>query len=140
MEFDNNNKVVQLCAEGMNREGNREEALALFQEAWEIASTDKEKFIAAHYLARQQQSVEEKLNWDRTALLHALQVPGEESKSVLPSLYLNIGKCHEDLGDLVQAENNYRLAAAFEKYLPTDGYGNLIRSGIQNGLARITKK
>ena len=59
---------------------------------------------------------------------------------MLPSLYLNIAKCHEDLGDPVQAESNYRLAASFEKYLPEDGYGNMIRSGIRNGLERISKK
>ena len=62
MQFDTNNKVIQLCAEGMSKEGDPEEALALFRKAWELASDDKEKFTAAHYLARQQPSVKEKLH------------------------------------------------------------------------------
>ena len=51
MEFNQDNKVVQLCAKGMEMEGQRKlpEAIRYFDEAWNIASNDFEKFTAAHY-------------------------------------------------------------------------------------------
>lgn len=50
MEFNPNNKVVKLCLKGMSMEenGNPEEAGRLFLEAWNEATDDLEKFIAAH--------------------------------------------------------------------------------------------
>lgn len=61
MQFDTNNTVVKLCAQGIEFEGKgqKKEALQLFQQAWEQASNDVEKFIAAHYVARHQESVQE---------------------------------------------------------------------------------
>lgn len=52
MQFDPNNKVVQLCAEGMELEGQgkKNEALQLFQRAWKMATNDFEKFTSAHYI------------------------------------------------------------------------------------------
>src|SRR3954470_3904197 len=99
MTFDQNNKVVQLCVKGMELEGQGQltEASILFNEAWNIAANDFEKFTAAHYVARHQQSITDKLNWDQVALNHALNINDESVKEALPSLYLNIGKCYEDL-------------------------------------------
>lgn len=101
MEFDQNNNVVQLCAKGMDLEGQgkSEEANHHFKEAWRIAPTDFEKFTAAHYAARHQITISDKLTWDEVALKYALQINDETAKGVLTSLYLNIGKCFEDLSD-----------------------------------------
>ena len=76
MEFDQDNKVVQLCAKGMDMEGQGRltEAGDLFNEAWNTAATDFEKFTAAHYVARHQKNIPEKLKWDETALKHALNI------------------------------------------------------------------
>src|SRR4051812_19797182 len=84
MKFDTNNRIVQLCAAGMNCEGEKKEALRLFQQAWNEASNPLEKFIAAHYLARQQETVVEKLKWDETALEFALQLTEEDAKGSYP--------------------------------------------------------
>ena len=75
MPFDPNNKVIQLCAKGMDMEANRkpDEAQALFLQAWDQATNDFEKFTAAHYVARHQKSVEDKLKWDETALALTVQ-------------------------------------------------------------------
>lgn len=54
-----------------------------------------------------------------------------------PSLYLNIAKCHEDLHDLTKARENYRSALRFAAYLPDDGYSNMIKAGIANGIQRV---
>ena len=139
MNFDPNNKVVKLCAEGMTLEGEGrpKEALILFEQAWGIATDDYERFTAAHYVARQQAAIVDKLKWDETALSYALELPNEDANTILPSLYLNIAKCHEDLKDFARARINYQSALTYEKHLPDDGYGNMIKVGIRNGLERV---
>lgn len=139
MEFSQENKVVQLCVKGMELEGLGQltEASILFNKAWDIAANDFEKFTAAHYVARHQKSILDKLDWDQVALNHALNINSEAVKETLPSLYLNIGKCYEDLNDFDNAKKYYRLASAVTKFLPNDGYGNMIKAGINNGLARV---
>ncbi len=69
MQFDPNNNVVKLCAEGMSLEGQgkKEDAKNLFHQAWNGAVNNFEKFTAAHYVARHQETVEDKLKWDETA-------------------------------------------------------------------------
>ncbi|GAB3932903.1 rRNA adenine methyltransferase [Larkinella terrae] len=137
MPFDTNNKIVQLCAQGMNYEGEPEKARPFFQQAWAEATTHFEKFVAAHYVARQQPSVNDKLKWDETALQFALLDNQEDIRAAYPSLYLNSGKGYEDLRDFDRARKHYQLAQSFVGYLPNDGYGEMIRSGIRNGLERV---
>ncbi|MFB6340938.1 hypothetical protein ACE1ET_04425 [Saccharicrinis sp. FJH62] len=140
MQFDQNNKIVKLCAEGMDREGRgeKDEALKLFRQAWNEASNDFEKFISAHYIARRQETIEDKLKWDETALQLALKINDETVKDAFPSLYLNIGKCYEDLNDVDSAMKNYDLALSYAGFLPDDGYGNMIKSGITQGIKRVS--
>jgi len=115
------------------------EAKLLFLQAWSEASTDLEKFAAAHYVARHQASVQEKLNWDETALTFALKINDEGMKANYPSLYLNIAKCYEDLEDFDKAQKNYRLALSYVEHLVVNGYGQMIRSGIENGIKRLSE-
>ena len=140
MQFDPENPVNKLCAEGMLLEGEAKpaEAAMLFRQAWEIAANATEKFTAAHYVARQQASVADKLHWDETALKFAQAANDPEIAHVYPSLYLNIAKCYEDLGNLVLAMENYQLALRFAGSLPDDGYSHMIRSGIDSGIKRVT--
>jgi tetratricopeptide (TPR) repeat protein len=139
MQFDTNNKVVKLCSEGMELEGQgrKKEALKLFQQAWDEASNDFEKFTSAHYVARHQESILDKLKWDETALELALKINDDNVKGALPSLYLNIAKCHEDLNDFDNSRKNYQLALSFTNLLPDSGYGNMIKGGIMNGIERV---
>jgi len=139
MLIDPENPINKLCAQGMMLEGEGKpgEASTLFYQAWDDAANNKEKFIAAHYVARHQQNVEDKLKWDEIALDLALNIDDEEIKGALPSLYLNIGKCYEDLRDFVKAHDNYSLALGYTSFLHDDGYGNMIKSGINNGLERV---
>jgi len=139
MQFDQNNKIVKLCASGMSLEGEgkNEEALKLYQQAWDEAANDFEKFTSAHYIARHQKSVAEKLKWDETALQLALKINDEGVRETYPSLYLNIAKCFEDLNDPDNARKNYQLALSFTHLLPDDGYGNMIKNGIVKGIERV---
>ncbi len=142
MKFDPDNKIVKLCAEGMGLEGKGlpGKAYQSFLQAWNEATSDFEKFTAAHYVARHQQSVADKLKWDKTALQFALQMNEEGMKAHYPSLYLNIAKCCEDMVDIDNAIKNYKAALAFESFLPADGYGNMIRAGIKKGIERLANK
>ena len=139
MEFNPNNNVVKLCLQGMGMEekDKPEEASKLFLQAWNEATNDFEKFTAAHYVARHQKRITDKLKWDETSLQLALKINDATIKGAYPSLYLNIAKCYEDLCDRDNAKANYLLALSFENSLPDDGYGQMIRSGIRKGLERI---
>jgi tetratricopeptide (TPR) repeat protein len=139
MQVDPNNKIVKLCAQGMEMEGkgNPEEASKYFLQAWNEATNDFEKFTAAHYVARHQKSVADKLNWDETALQLALKINDDTIKGTYPSLYLNIAKCYEDLNDFDNARKNYQLALSFTNLLSDSGYGNMIKGGIMNGIERV---
>jgi tetratricopeptide (TPR) repeat protein len=139
MQFDPDNKIVQLCAKGMEMELAKKpnEAKALFLLAWDEAATDFEKFTAAHYVARHQSSVADKLKWDETALAFAFKIDDPDMKANYPSLYLNIAKGYEDLNDFERAAQHYQTALSFADDLPENSYGQIIKSGIQNGLARV---
>lgn len=141
MKFDPNNKVIKLCAQGMDSEGEgkTEEAYQRFLQAWDEATNDMEKCISAHYVARHQKSVADKLKWDKTALTYAQKVTDGNVKEMYPSLYLNIAKCYEDIQDFDKARKNYGLALFYTKHLLDDGYGKMIKSGISSGLERVKK-
>ena len=138
MQFDPNNKVVKLCAEGMQAEaeGNIETAHSLFQQAWDIASDDFEAFTAAHYLARNQVDPNDVLKWNLEALSRANKINDDEVGTYYPSLYLNIGKSYENLNDIEAANKNYALAADCSAFLPPGKYSDMIRMGIAGGLKR----
>src|SRR6185437_10154795 len=101
MEFSPGNMVVKLCLQGMDMEakGKHDEAGKLYHQAWNEATDDFEKFTAAYYIARNQKNVSEKLRWYQTALQFALSVNNDAVRSAFASLYLNIARCYEDLGD-----------------------------------------
>ena len=121
MEFNPNNNIVKRCLQGINMEekGNPEEASKLFLQAWNEATNDFEKFIAAHYVARHQKNVPDKLKWLETALQYGLKINDDTVKSAFPSLYLNIAKCYEDLNDPVKAKINHEASLSF-KDKPSD--------------------
>lgn len=139
MLFDPDNPIIKLCILGMELEGQGmpDEAGKLFLQAWNEATTDFEKFTSAHYVARHQETVSDKLHWDEQALKYALQANAPMMNATLPSLYLNIAKCHEDLKDLTKARENYKLALSYTQFLSDDGYGNLIKRGILSGIERV---
>jgi hypothetical protein len=133
--------VVRLCAEGVEAElaGRDAEARCLYDEAWEARVDDLDACIAAHYVARYQPTLDGALAWHRRALEHARALDGalEGIEGFLPSLYLNLGKAHEDLGDLESARACYHLAEEFVHSLEDDTHGELVRGGVASALARV---
>ena len=123
MEFSPTNNVVKLCIQGMDMEakGNPEAASRLFLQAWNEATNDFEKFTAAHYVARHQDTVADKLKWHETALQFALKINDDSVRAAFPSLYANIAKCYEELGGLDNAKKMEELANSFKDKLPASG-------------------
>src|SRR5882672_572744 len=123
MEFNPHNNVIKLCLQGMAMEekGNPEEASRLFLQAWGESTNDFEKFTAAYYVARHQKKVSDQLKWLETALHSALNVNDDAVKGAFPSLYSNIAKCYEELGDLDNAKKNNELSISFKDKLSDSG-------------------
>jgi rifampin ADP-ribosylating transferase len=112
MEFNQKNNVVRLCLQGigMEKSDKQEEASELFLRAWNEATDDFEKFIAAHYVARHQKNAADKLQWLEADLQLALKINDDTVKSVFAPLYERIAACHEDLGDSDKSKKNHALA------------------------------
>jgi len=113
LDVDPNNPIVRLCVEGMECEGmgRFEDAARLFLSAWNQSADDFERCIAAHYVARHQRNPIETLKWNQQSLDYANAVADERVREFYPSLYLNMGKAHEDLGNREVAKQFYEMAA-----------------------------
>ncbi len=116
MEFNPSNNVIKLCVQGMDMEGRGrpEEAIKLFVQAWDEATNDFEKFTAAYYVARHQESVPERLEWLQKALQFALEIDDETVRAAFPAVYTKIAECYDELHDLDKAKVNRELAASFQ--------------------------
>jgi len=139
--MDPNNPVVKLCAQGIDVEmkGHRDEARSLFLRAWELRQDDVDACVAAHYLARHQDTPAETLRWNELALTHALSAPTDSIRSFYPSLYLNLGKSYEDLGDSSRARELYEQGEQCLDDVPDGGYGEIVRQGLRNALQRVPR-
>lgn len=137
--MDPKNPVVGLCTRGMQAEGigDLEGARLLYIQAWEASQDDFDACVAAHYLARHQESPDEALRWNQEALDRAEAVGDERVAGFYPSLYLNLGWSHESLGDLEKAKACYQLAANRLGNLPEGPYRNTVEDGIARGLKRV---
>jgi len=136
--MDPDNSVVKLCVEGMEQEskGNHEAASRLFQFAWEQSSDDFERCIAAHYVARHQ-SPDGALVWNQRSLDLARAVNDERVRGFFPSLYLNMGKAYEELGNLKDARQFYAMTEEVLNSLPDNQYGRNLRDAAQRALKRV---
>jgi tetratricopeptide (TPR) repeat protein len=137
--MDPNNPVVKLCAQGIDIEmkGRRDEARSLFLQAWELRQDDVDACIAAHYLARHQDTPEETLRWNELALTHAIRASSDAIRSFFPSLYLNLGKSYEDLQNIPRARELYEQGERWLTDVADGGYGDIVRQGLQNALQRV---
>ncbi len=111
--MDLDNPVIQLCLDGAQAEfkGQSSEARRLYQQAWETATDAYEACIAAHYVARFQATPEETLRWNQIALDRAEAAEHDRVRDFYPSLYVNLGHSYEVLGNQIEAQHFYDLAA-----------------------------
>jgi tetratricopeptide (TPR) repeat protein len=138
--MDTNNPVVKLCAAGMQAEaeGRPDEARRLFNQAWAASQDDYDRCVAAHFVARHQDSPPEMLRWNLEALARAEAAGDERVRSFYPSLYLNLGYAYETLGNQAEAKRHYQLAAEKMDGLPPGPYGDVVRDGVVRGLGRVS--
>lgn len=113
MEFNPTNPIIQLCLKGMSMEetGKPVEASHFFLQAWNEATNDFEKYLAAYYVGCHQKDVFNKLKWLETSLEFALKINNETVQSALPTLYGSMAKCYEELNEPAKATKNNELAA-----------------------------
>lgn len=114
--MDLNTPVINLCIAGTQAEfeGRIEDARSLYEQAWQASQDDYQACIAAHYLARYQKDPKERLRWNQEALERANAVERDRVEAFYPSLYLNIGRSYELLGNQDEAQRYYDLAAALD--------------------------
>jgi rifampin ADP-ribosylating transferase len=119
MEFSPNNQIVRLClqAMAMEEQSHIEEAGKIFLQAWNEASDDFEKFLTAHFVARQQRNLSDKLQWQEKSLQFALIINDETVKSAYYTLYSNVAQSHEALGNFDDAKKYQELAISFKDKL-----------------------
>jgi hypothetical protein len=137
--LDPENPVVKLCAAGMEAEaqGRPNEARALFEQAWAERVDAVDACIAAHYVARHQDSAEDTFRWNRESLVQAEAADPAAVASLLPSLCLNLGHSHEVRGEIDVARELYERAAHHARGLEDDRYGAIVRGGIAAAMQRI---
>ena len=111
--MDVDNPVIQLCLVGTQAEfeGRLDAARAAYRQAWELAKDDYDACMAAHYVARLQSDPAVTLHWNQVALARAEAVDDERVRGFYPSLYLNLGQSHEELGHEAEAQRYYALAS-----------------------------
>ena len=86
-----------------------EDARALFSQAWDAATNDYEASMAAHYVAHLEPDPATALEWDLESLRRARL--DERALEFLPSLYVSLGGSYERVGDVIEAQRYFALAA-----------------------------
>jgi hypothetical protein len=137
--MDPDNSIVLLCVKGMRYEGEGryKDARAQFVQAWDESTDDFEACIAAHYLARHQDTNEQRLQWNQESLRRAQAAGGQRVQDFYPSLYLNLGYSYEQLGEKAKASYYYELAENSAAKLSEDRYGKIVRDGIEEARRRL---
>ncbi len=133
----------------LGRAGEQAAARQRFAEIWESVGPGGDplhRCTLAHYAADVQEDPAEELRWDRRALEAADQLGDERARAhhpsldvagFYPSLHLNLADVHRRLGDDEQAAEHIDRARAALGALPDDGYGRMIRAGIDRCAARL---
>jgi hypothetical protein len=127
----------------------RPAARAQFAALWAELGPDGDplhRVAVAHHAADVQDDPHEELAWDERALAAADAVTDERAAAAgvtspvaafYPSLHLNLGDAHRRLGDLAAARRHLELGRAAAGRLPGDGYGAMIRGGLDRLAERL---
>ena len=116
--------------------GRLSDASRLFMSAWIQSTDDFERCVAAHYVARHQKEPVDALMWNQRSLDHANASPDDRVREFYPSLYLNMGKAHEELGNREDAKRFYQTAEKLLDSLSKGRYGTMVREAVERALLR----
>jgi hypothetical protein len=122
-------------------------ARKVLAEIWDDPAADALHRVAvAHHLADLQTDPAEGLRWDERALAVADGVTDERARAAgvsasvrafYPSLHLNLGESYRKVGDIAAAREQLALGRACVDELADDGYGQLVRGGLDGLAARL---
>ena len=129
--------------------GDRSEGRGLLEACW--ASTGSEdhakRCVLAHYLADVQDTLEDEIRWDETALrdyqlvddgdLAPVGIPS--AAGLAPSLHLNLGDGYFRRGDFSAARQELDAGLACVGALGDDGYSAMIRKGLSGLEDRLSE-
>lgn len=142
-----NDPIMARISEALDQfnAGRRADARAAFAAIWKDIEADGSPFhqcVLAHYMADTQDDPAEELKWDRLALAAAdsmakMPEPSLTLLSLYPSLHLNLADVLHRTGDNVGARRHVELARATVDALADDGYGQMIRNGIERLAQRL---
>jgi hypothetical protein len=131
----------------LSQTGERASAREALAEVWEQVDAPLHRCAVAHALADVQDDPHDELAWDLRALdaagavtdadVVAAGMPGTAA-ALLPSLHLNVADAHSRVGDLHAARRHVELGLAAASALGDDGYGRMIRAGLDRLAARLS--
>ena len=129
-----------LAAIGRSQTGDRNEGREALEACWAQTEPGDHAYrcVLAHYLADVQDALDDEVAWDRTALdeypgldrdaLAAVGIP--DAAGLAPSLHLNLGDGYRRQGRFAEAADQLQMGQAAVGLLPDDGYGRMIREGL----------
>ncbi|MFL6165437.1 MAG: hypothetical protein ACJ710_04070 [Ornithinibacter sp.] len=116
-------------------------------EQWAATSGDDhaQRCVLAHYLADREPGLADEVAWDEVALrehalvaddaLAAIGIPS--ARAMAPSLHLNLGDGYLRQGRAEEARVQLEAGLALVDTLGDDGYGALLRDGLQRLAERL---
>jgi hypothetical protein len=127
--------------------GDREEGSKRLQACW-AATTEHDhaqRCVLAHYLADLEPAVADEVAWDERALGAFAGVGADElapvgipdAAAMEPSLRLNLADGYRRQGRVDEAAEQLRAGLATAHLLADDGYGAMVRSGLERLRARL---
>ncbi|MBA3418862.1 MAG: tetratricopeptide repeat protein [Geodermatophilaceae bacterium] len=135
----------------LGQRGERAAARDLFVKVWDgfggEAGDPLYRCALAHSMADVQDDAAEELKWDLRALEAADSLTDERAAHAgvaspvagfYPSLHLNLAECYRKLGDLQRAREHVRRGIAAVGTLGDDGYGRMIKGGLDRLAERLT--
>ena len=135
-----------LAAVGTSQSGDRVAGRAALEACWAGTGPDDHAYrcVLAHYLADLQDTLDEEVAWDRTALEEYPQLAREalapvgipDADGLAPSLHLNLADGYRRQGRFAEAADQLHQGQAVAGVLPDDGYGRMVREG----LARLEQR
>ena len=136
-----------LEAIGLAQTGDRTTGQQALLTCWEQTDPAQHAFrcVLAHYLADVEDSVDDEVAWDATALAEYAHLRGADLAAVgipdatglAPSLHLNLGDGFLRQGRTAEAAEQLSAGLEAVAALGDDGYGRMIRDGLDRLASRI---
>ena len=133
--------------------GEHDAARRVFETLWEDVGGDGgdplHRCAVAHAMADVQDDPADELVWDLRALAAADLISDRRAAqagmtasvaSLYPSLHLNLAECYRKLGRQEPAREHLRRGLAAAGALPDDGYGRMVRGGLERLADRLADR